>query len=361
MNPPDLENLFIHSPYSLLSAEKRKLLLPIMIGLEKLHREKCHAYKLITDAIGMDPKDIDRLEELPFIPSKLFKEIELCSVPKEEIFKTMTSSGTSSNRPSKIFLDKYTAATQTKVLSNLMKDFLGAKRRPMLIIDSPDVIQSRNSFSARGAGILGFSMYGKDVTYALDANMNLNIEAILGFAQKYKSESVFVFGFTFMIWKYFIEPLQANGIKVDLDGCAVLHGGGWKKLQDHAVSSIEFNSSLNRIIGAKEVSDYYGMVEQTGSLYIACSSGNLHAPIYSDVIIRRSRDFSVADVGERGLVQVLSVIPGSYPGHSLITEDIGVLLGEDDCGCGRNGKYFMILGRALDAEIKGCSDTFTEI
>ena len=35
-----------------------------------------------------------------------------------------------------------------------------------------------------------------------------------------------------------------------------------------------------------------------------------------------------------------------------------ILLGEDDCKCGRMGKYFKIVGRIKNARIRGCSDTF---
>jgi hypothetical protein len=84
----------------------------------------------------------------------------------------------------------------------------------------------------------------------------------------------------------------------------------------------------------------------------------LHASNFSDIIIRRPLDFMICDVGEPGIVQVISLIPRSYPGHSLLTEDSGVLLGEDDCGCGRKGKYFSIIGRLRQAEIRGCSDTY---
>ena len=55
---------------------------------------------------------------------------------------------------------------------------------------------------------------------------------------------------------------------------------------------------------------------------------------------------------------MVSVLPHSYPGHSLISEDKGVLLGIDDCPCGRKGKYFQVLGRIKQAEIRGCSDTY---
>ena len=110
--------------------------------------------------------------------------------------------------------------------------------------------------------------------------------------------------------------------------------------------------------GIQHVHDYYGMVEQTGSIYMECGEGHLHAPIFSDVIIRRYTDFSEASIGEKGIIQVVSVLPKSYPGHSLLTEDEGILLGEDDCRCGRKGKYFKIIGRLKNAEIRGCSDVY---
>ena len=65
-----------------------------------------------------------------------------------------------------------------------------------------------------------------------------------------------------------------------------------------------------------------------------------------------------ASHGEEGVLQVLSPLPRSYPGHSLLTEDLGVLLGEDDCPCGRKGKYFKVTGRVPRAEVRGCSDTY---
>ena len=80
--------------------------------------------------------------------------------------------------------------------------------------------------------------------------------------------------------------------------------------------------------------------------------------ICTDVIIRRSSDFSVAGQGERGLIELLSVLPTSYPVHVLLTEDEGEVLGVDDCPCGRLGKYFKIHGRIRSAELRGCSDTY---
>ena len=75
----------------------------------------------------------------------------LYSIPDDEIFKTMTSSGTTGQAVSKIVLNRNVAANQQKALVRIVSDFTGASRLPMLIIDSPSVIKNRQMFSARGA------------------------------------------------------------------------------------------------------------------------------------------------------------------------------------------------------------------
>jgi phenylacetate-coenzyme A ligase PaaK-like adenylate-forming protein len=138
----------------------------------------------------------------------------------------------------------------------------------------------------------------------------------------------------------------------------VIHGGGWKKMQDEAVDSAGFGEALRSVCGASRVHNYYGMVEQTGSIFMECEEGRLHCSVFSDVIVRRHRDFSPCQTGEDGLIQVISLLPGSYPGHSILTEDTGCVTGTDDCPCGRLGRTFIVRGRIARAEARGCSDTY---
>lgn len=346
------------SPFSLNKEEKSKLFTEYLKELSLKHYQKCENYRKIVDKLNCNLSEIKNYTEIPFLPVRLFKEFDLKSISPEEVFKTMTSSGTSGQAVSKIYLDKTTAANQQKTLVKIVSDFTGASRMPMLIIDSPSVIKNRNMFSARGAGILGFSIFGADRTYALDDDMNINIPVIEAFLEKHKGQKILLFGFTFMIWQFFYKKLKELNIKLDLSNGILIHGGGWKKLVNEAVSKEEYKQSLNDVCGIKSVHDYYGMVEQTGCVYMECEYGHLHASIFSDVIIRNPKDFSITKTGEKGLIQVCSLLPESYPGHSLLTEDEGIVLGEDDCSCGRKGKYFKILGRIKNAEIRGCSDTY---
>jgi phenylacetate-coenzyme A ligase PaaK-like adenylate-forming protein len=283
---------------------------------------------------------------------------DLISVDSKDILKTMTSSGTSGQAVSKIYLDRETSTTQTKVLTKIVSSFIGSSRTPMLIIDTDAILKDRNMFSARGAGILGFSMFGSKKLFALNEDMSLKLDEIDEFLNLHKGKTIFIFGFTFMIWQHFYKKIKENNINIDLSNGVLFHGGGWKKLFSESVTSDQFKRKLSEVSKLSHVHDYYGMVEQTGSIYIECKEGHLHCPVYSDIIIRRPLDFSEAKFGEKGIIQVLSVLPKSYPGHSLLAEDEGILLGEDDCKCGRFGKYFKIVGRLKNAEIRGCSDTY---
>jgi phenylacetate-coenzyme A ligase PaaK-like adenylate-forming protein len=354
----ELSEILDIQPYSLNKAEKERLLSPFLMNLSRHHYEHCLPYRKMMDSVSFDVQRDYSYTELPFLPVRLFKMFELNSVPKEDIIKTMTSSGTSGQAVSRIFLDRDTSSSQTKALTKIVSSFIGSQRVPMIIVDSESVIKDRNLFSARGAGILGFSMFGSKRMYALNEKMELNIEELQEFLEKYKGERIFLFGFTFMVYQHLYEELVKFGVKLDLSNAVLIHGGGWKKLISEAVTSEVFKTNLKEVCGINHVHDYYGMVEQTGTIYMECECGHLHAPVFSDVIIRRAHDFSIADIGEKGIIQVLSILPKSYPGHSLLTEDEGVLLGEDDCACGRLGKYFRIKGRLKNAEIRGCSDTY---
>lgn len=354
----EFEAWLAHPPYAFTREVKRQHLIKRLNALTELHRENCEPYRNILQGLGYDSSEMAQPEDVPFLPVALFKTLKLKSVPEESVVKTMTSSGTTGQAVSRIFLDKTTATHQQKILVRIVSHFTGAGRLPMLIIDTPAVMKDRNMFSARGAGILGFSMFGSERCWALTESMELDIEAVDAFLMRHEGKPVLLFGFTFMVWQHFYQALKTSGRRVNLSNGILIHGGGWKKLHAQAVSANAFAEALYSVSGLTKIYDYYGMVEQTGCIYMQCEHGHLHASIFSDVIIRDPLTLSVCPQGTPGIIQVLSTIPESYPGHSLLTEDEGVLLGEDDCLCGRPGKYFHILGRLKNAEIRGCSDTY---
>lgn len=344
--------------YALEKEKKEQQLLKEMNRLTALHRERCPEYSRYLDAIGYTREQADTLEEVPFVPVGVFKELALKSIPDSEVFKTMMSSGTSGQRQSKIFLSKENAILQQKVLLRILGDFVGPKRLPMLVMDCPATIRDRRLFTTRGATIMGMDFMAKKMVFALNDDMTLNVETLQAFAAEYGGAPFVIFGFTFMVWQYLFNEIEKQGIQVDLSNGYLLTAGGWKKLKNNAVSNEDFKKRGEALCGLRRYVDHYGMAEQTGCIYAECECGHLHASVYSDIIIRGYKNFEPCKIGEKGFIQVLSTLPHSYPGHSILTEDEGMILGEDDCPCGRKGKYIKVLGRVKNAEIRGCSDTY---
>ena len=101
--------------------------------------------------------------------------------------------------------------------------------------------------------------------------------------------------------------------------------------------------------------NYYGLIEQTGSIFIECKCGYFVSSNFSEVIVR-DNNFKVAKNGSKGFLQLLSLLPSSYPGHSILTEDVGQIIDKNKCKCTFNGTRFLVHGRLSEAEIRGCSD-----
>jgi phenylacetate-coenzyme A ligase PaaK-like adenylate-forming protein len=352
-----IENLLTREPYSLSQLSKNQLMLEMMLDLTDHHMQSCVPYKNILQATGFNNSTIKTVEDLPYLPVRLFKHLDLKSIDNAKVVKMMVSSGTTGQQVSKIYLDATTAANQRKILVKIVSDFIGKTRLPMLILDSPAIMGKNANFTARTAGVLGFSIFSTDRCYALDEQMNISWDTIDTFLQKHHGKPILLFGFTYVVWQYLCKKMQEESKFIQIPNGILIHGGGWKKLKDQAVSSDEFKQGIQATLGISSVFDYYGMIEQTGCIYMQCAKGYYHSSIFSDVLIRRIHDFSLAPYKEEGLIQVISMMPRSYPGHSLLTEDIGVIMGVDDCACGRLGNYFLIKGRLAHAEIRGCSDT----
>ncbi|HEX4814847.1 MAG TPA: acyl-protein synthetase [Nonomuraea sp.] len=334
--------------FTLSEAEREAVLVPELAALTERHREACAPYRRVLDALGARGPH-ERLVDLPWLPVRMFKTHELRSVPEDEVFRVLISSGTTGQRPSRIYLDREAAAAQTRMLAATLRVVLGERRLPMLVVDSRSVLRDP-TLSARGAGVLGMMNFGRDHTFVLDERGRVDAEAVKGFLARHGGGRFLIFGFTFMVWQCLLD------LGVDLSQGVLIHSGGWKRLAEQAVGNAEFRRRLEAECGLTAVHNFYGMVEQIGTVFLEGPAGDgLYCPDFADVVIRDPETWREAPVGVPGLVEVVSTLPTSYPGHVLLTEDLGVVRGVDDGVW--PGKRFEVLGRLPRAEARGCSDT----
>jgi hypothetical protein len=318
------------------------------------HFKNCVEYRLIVLRLFGGLRVANGLEELPFLPVSIFKELDLMSVPRQDIFKTLSSSGTSGTQ-SRIFLNKENSRNQSRALKELFQEQFGGARLPMIIFDSQEQLRSSTSANARRAAVIGFSAFSSERLFVLGEDFKINWDKIEKFIAERAVDQVVLFGFTFLLWEHLVLNNRANKT-FKLPRGIILHGGGWKKLEGLGISKIDFKVEMKKITGASQVVDYYGMAEQAGSIFFECESGYFHESNYSRVITRDPYSLLPLEVGELGLVQVISKLPTSYPGHSILTQDLGTIHGESDCSCRRASRYFSIEGRMPNSQVRGCSD-----
>jgi len=321
------------------------------------HYNNCPKYKKILDFINFDFSKKIRLREFPYLPVNLFKEEDLLSIPKNKIFKVLNSSGTSGNKLSKIYLDKENSYNQVKALNNIMREILGKKRLPMLIIDNFTDNLDRSNFNAKIAAINGFSIFGKNHTYLLNNNRQIDYKILNNFLTKYGDEPFLIFGFTFKIYENLIKNLSLKKSLRDFSKGIIVHGGGWKKLNNLKIDNNKFKIFLKDKLNVKKVFNYYGLIEQTGSIFLECLNCNsFRTNQYTEVLIR-DKNLNILPEGKKGFVQLFSLLPKSYPGNIILTEDIGEIVKKNNnCKFCKNETNFLIHGRFPKSIIRGCSD-----
>ncbi len=326
--------------------------------LNKYHVKKCMEYQKFVNLKFPNYLKAKKLEDLPFLPVESFKNYKLFSCHEEDIIKIMMSSGTSGQVPSLIHLDKENVRNQSIALSKIFSSFTNLHRPNILIIDIPSLIKDRRKFNARVAGIIGFSSLCRHSFYALDDNFQVNHEEIKKCIDKSNGGDILIFGFTSIIWQYFLNENLPRNIKSYLkENSVMVHGGGWKKLENLSVSRNEFNIKVKKLLGTAKVINYYGMIEQTGSIFMECENGYLHTNPLCSIISRSLDGLKKNPVNQIGIAQVISALPSSYPGHSILTDDLVEIIHDSNCPCKKPGLAFKIHGRLKTAEVRGCSDT----
>jgi hypothetical protein len=309
--------------------EREAALTPALAELTAHHRATCPPYDRILASLAI-PRDRDytSVADLPWLPVGLFATHELRSVPADQVCRVLTSAGTT-----RVCLDRAAVAEQAGHLARTLRAVLPDRRLPMLVVDSVSVTLGS---SARSAAVLGMAAFGRDHVYALDPDGRPDLAAVKGFLAVYGREPFLVFGFSYLVWQHLYPVAVEHGL--DLSQAVLVHTGGGP------LPPAEFRRRFAVDTGLTRVHDYYGRVEQTGTVFVeGPSGGSLYCPDFADVVIRDPRTWAAQPVGVPGVIEVASTLPRSYPGHVLLTEDVGVLLGVDDGDW--PGKRFAVLGR----------------
>ncbi len=358
-----LDELMNAPQYTVSFSDKEQLFPPILEKAFEHNAARSEGFANFLRGYGYERREDLALSDFPPLPVSMFKHFDLLTCDRDSVVRELNSSSTTGQQPSRIFLDKLTAQRQTKAVLSVLKSYLGRHRRPYLVLDVPESNDPGAAvLTARGAAIRAFESFSTETVYGLhlqDGVPTVDWGAVEDFSARFGQQDVLVFGFTFLLWSRVVAAFRQNDRRLTLSRAKVFHGGGWKKLTEQAVSKESFNQGLGACLGCspQSIYDFYGMVEQVGSIFVDCEEGHKHAPNFATVLIVDPTTLQMVPPGEDGLIEVISLLPRSYPGQVLLTEDRGRLIAVDDCPCGRKGVAFRFLSRVERVELRGCGDT----
>lgn len=307
--------------------------------LDVLHRERCPQYRAIAGHFfGNGPYNSP--DALPYVHVSLFKDLELSSVPRDKVTRVMQSSGTS-GRPSKIFLDADNSLAQMRALGEVYTLRFGKQRRQMFFVTGNNGNAHKTTATDAGyAAYHGFATLSR-------TSMTINEQTALSLPLI--EDAPVVFGMTTYVWEH--RALLSNFGHVRP---IVIHGGGWKKLEATRVSRADFDAGLLERCPSAQIVNYYGCVEQLGTIYFSCTAGNFHDNQGTGTfLLRNAGNLQPVNAGV-GLLQLFSAVPTSYPGHSILTDDFCELV--TNCECLDPTPAFRFVARRAASPARGCAN-----
>lgn len=319
------------------------------------------AYRRLCEARGIRPGDVSHWRQIPAVPTAAFKEMELTSLHPEDRARVFHSSGTTAQRPSRHFHNADSLALYEASLWSWFVENCGKPGSDCHLISlTPPAAQAPHSSLVHMFDCISRNC-GPDQTPFLGqvgpaGEWNLDLEtALRAFSSGRDARPRFVLGTAFS-FVHLLDGLAARGLSLQLPaGSKVLETGGYKG-RSRSLPKAE----LHRLIGEKlgvssaNIICEYGMSELGSQAYDAKPSPFAAISASAPRVFRfppwtRARVISpetgqeVAE-GEAGLLQVFD-LANAFSVLALQTEDLVL----------RRGDGFELVGRAPQAEPRGCS------
>lgn len=332
-----------------------EVLLREMQELTEWHLAGCPAYR----AMWPDFSAPNSLAELPFVHVGVFKHIPLQTngegITHQRVLKSSSTSGVSSRIP----LDTRSGELQARASVAVLEDLVGKDKRPLLVTDSAKSLMQRGEVSARVTAAMSLRPLSTEMHFLMaSADNPASLDWALVESLCAKSPRLLVYGFTWILWKGWVDATIPDSAKAALSKTQIhfVHSGGWKKLETLKVDRETFDGRLLGLVAeGSRVVDFYGLVEQVGMIYPLCEAGFRHMPRWGAAMARDPWTLEPLAAGKEGMLQLMNPLAYGAPYHSVLTEDMGCVL-EGDCPCGRLGQRFQLLGRMPKAEVRGCAN-----
>lgn len=293
------------------------------LELFRYQSSRCAPYKLYLQIMGINPEEVERVEQIPFLPIEIFKSQRVyCGEGEPEV--CFTSSATTGMTPSRHYMARL-ADYEVAFTAAYEQFYPGMPIYALLPCylerEGSSLVYMVDRLVARYGG--GFFLDDhKALVEALEADRRPKI--LLGVS-------------------YALLDLAEEGVTLP-PNTIVMETGGMKGRRKE-LSKSELHKVLCDAFGVGEIHSEYGMAELTSQAY-SSGEGLFRAPSWMRVVVRDvNNPLSQLPAGQRGGVNIID-LANLHSCAFLQTQDVGRAFDDGS---------FALEGRISGADIRGCN------
>ena len=330
------------NPSSVFSIRNKKDLPAGQAGFEKkaleifqFQAKENLIYKSYVEQLGIIPKKVKSISQIPFLPIEIFKTQEVITKseirnPKSEIFKSSGTTGSERSQHHVVDISLY-----EKSFQKCFELFYGNVKKYAILALLPGYYENKNSSLIYMVMDLIKRSSNKHSNFfnAKDENIAPMIESLLK-----KKQKVILFGVSFALLDFF------PSLKKSSKDLIVIETGGMKGRREE-ITREELHKILSEKFCVKKVHSEYGMTELLSQAY-SKGNGLFKCPPWMKVFARDVNDpFQILAEGKTGALNIIDL--ANINSCSFIaTQDIGKVY--------KDGS-FEVLGRIDNSDLRGCN------
>ena len=288
-------------------------------------------YAEFVSALGIIPGQVEKPEDIPFLPIRFFKNREVISggVRPQKIFE---SSGTSGMQPGKhlvadlkIYEESFTRCFEYFYGPATNYCILGLLPSYLERNNSSLVYMTENLIRASGHSDSGFYLHDQEALVK-------KLEAL-----ERKGEQAWLIGVSFALLDL------AEKYPMKLEHTVIVETGGMKGRREELVRP-ELHQRLCKAFQKKHIHSEYGMTELLSQAY-SKGEGVFNSPPWLKVLLRDEEDpFHILTKG-RGTINIID----------LANVNSCSFIATDDTGLVHEDGSFEVWGRVDGSDLRGCS------
>ncbi len=289
-------------------------------------------YRQYCDGLKVNPREVERPEQIPFLPVEFFKTHLVTSAPPpyDTVF---LSSGTTGMARSKHYVKDLKIYEQSFLETFRM--FYGEPENYVMLGLLPSYLeQGHSSLIYMVKKLMDYSGHPANDFYMHNhRQLARTLETL-----EQKGRKTLLIGVSYALLDFFEKfPIQ-------LSHTLVVETGGMKGRRREMIRE-ELHERLKKYTGLPRIHSEYGMTELLSQAY-SQGQGIFQTPPWMKILTRDPEDpLSYVPAGKTGGINIID-LANIHSCSFLMTQDLGKLL---------DGDKFEVLGRFDNSDVRGCN------